>query len=267
MGVAKALGVSNFGVADLEELWSIARVKPVYLQNIFKVYKPGEQILSERSRDGSVLWAQRHGMAVVGYSVINTWPHMMNPLEDPHVLTIARAHGRTPSQVLHRWALQHGVAVIPKASSEARVRENTMVLDFELSPAEVALLDGLATLSESTDTELRPGWSADVFGLHGGIAAIEQAPPASSGQVSQASNFQEVARAAQCNRDLPDVKGEPFTLGGGGHSVERCQASCSSQADCRYVTYYHETGYCHMYKNCLQPLQAGDGAAIYARIA
>jgi diketogulonate reductase-like aldo/keto reductase len=283
MGRAKALGVSNFGVAELEELWAMARVKPAYLQNIFKVYKPGEQILSEKSPDGAVLWAQRHGVAVVGYSVINSWPHMMNPLEDPHVLSVARTHGKTSSQVLHRWALQHGVAVIPKASSEARVRENTLVLDFELTPAEMALLDGLATLSESTEAELRPGWSTDVFGLHGvpssQLAAPAQAvalpaavtadqgatPPVAASSTSARHDFQEVGRDLQCNRDLPDVKAEPFTLGGGGHSLAQCQSACAAQALCRFVVYYHGTGFCHMYRNCLSPLAAGDGAVVYAR--
>lgn len=267
LGRARALGVSNFAVSELEELWQFARVKPAYLQNIFKVYKPGEQILTGASPDGSVLWAQRHGLAVVGYSVINSWPHMLPPLEDPHVLEVARARGRTPSQVLHRWALQHGLAVIPKASSDARVRENSLLLDFELTPADMALLDGLATLSESTETELRPGWSADVFGLHGGPAPPQAAATREvAGQgASSISGFQEVARDRQCNRDLPDVKGEPFTMGGGGHALEQCQASCAAQGGCRFITYYHGTGFCHMYRNCLSPLEAGDGAVIYAR--
>lgn len=278
LGRARALGVSNFAVPELEELWQIARVKPAYLQNIFKVYKPGEQILTAASQDSPVHWAQRHGMAVVGYSVTNSWPHMMPPLEDPHILAVARAHGRTASQILHRWVLQHGLAVIPKASSEARVRENAMLLDFELTPADMAVLDGLATLSESTDQELRPGWSPDVFGLHSGSAApvsVATTPAqASIASVSAASpaasptySFQEVARDQQCNRDLPDVKGEPFTLGGGGHSLAQCQASCAAQSDCRFVTFYHGTGFCHMYRNCLSPLAAGDGAVVYARTA
>lgn len=248
------------------------------LANIFKVYKPGEQILTGASPDVSVLWAQRHGLAVVGYSVINSWPHMMPPLEDPHILSVARAHGRTASQVLHRWALQHGLAVIPKASSEARVRENSMLFDFELTPADMAVLDGLATLSESTDRELRPGWSSDVFGLHGGpssalvgqgqaggSAAPTPALAATGAGAAAESGFNEAARDVQCNRDLPDVKAEPFTLGGGGHTLAQCQASCSAQVGCRYITYYHGTGFCHMYRNCLSPLEAGDSAVIYAR--
>merc|ERR1712196_283554 len=141
-----------------------------------------------------------------------------------------------------------------------------MVLDFELTSADMAMLDGLATLSESTDKELRPGWSSDVFGLHTGVGpsavalgSFGQAAPASippshnSAAVGHAapdaSQFREVARDQQCNRDLPDVKGEPFTLGGGGHTLAQCQTSCAAQSDCRFITFYHGTGFCHMYRN------------------
>lgn len=164
LGKVRALGASNFGVAELEELWAMARVKPAYVQNIFKVYKPGEQIYGG-STVGLLDWARGHGVAVVGYSAINAWPHMLLPREDPHVQAVARAKGRTTSQVLHRWALQHGVAVIPKASSTERIRENVQLFDFALSSLEMALLDGLATLSESTHAQALPAWSLDVFSL------------------------------------------------------------------------------------------------------
>mmetsp|Transcript_9010 Transcript_9010/g.28065 ORF Transcript_9010/g.28065 Transcript_9010/m.28065 type:complete len:992 (+) Transcript_9010:105-3080(+) len=270
LGRVRALGVSNFGTEELEELWSLARVKPVYLQNIFKVYKPGEQILSA-SRTSTLEWASRHSLAVVGYSVANSWPQLLPPREDPHVLAIARARGRTASQVLHRWALQNGVAVIPKASSRERILENSMLFDFELAPGEMALLNGLATLSESTHEELRPAWSEDVFGLH-----VRQPTPAPGLQALPAAGaralgvsptaFREELRDRQCRRDLPGVQAEPFSLGGGGHQLSQCQAACASQASCHYITYYHSTGFCHMFRGCPEQHEARDGAVIYARL-
>lgn len=164
LGRVRALGVSNFGLEELEDLWTFARVKPAYVQNIFKVYKQGEQILGKATL-GVLEWARNHGVAMVGYSVINSWPHLLPPLQDPHVVSVARTHQRTTSQVLHRWAMQHGIAVIPKASSKERIWENGQLFDFELSQAEMSALDGLATLSESTHAELRPPWSPDLYGL------------------------------------------------------------------------------------------------------
>merc|ERR1712118_616469 len=65
---------------------------------------------------------------------------------------------RTPSQVLHRWSLQHGVGVIPKSVTPSRIEENFALFDFSLGPVDMALLDGLATLSETGADEYRPAW-------------------------------------------------------------------------------------------------------------
>ena len=151
-GRARALGVSNCDVEDLKKILSLAEIAPAYVQNLFKIYKPGEQLSSS---EDVVAFAQAHGMVVVGYSVQTEWPHVMSPLADPHVLALSASLRRTPSQVLHRWALQRGVAVIPKSSSKQRIEENFEVLDFQLDEAAMQWLDGLATLSESGG-ELKP---------------------------------------------------------------------------------------------------------------
>ena len=49
----------------------------------------------------------------------------------------------TPAQVLLRWALQKGAAIVPKTSSAARMAENAAIFHFELSAAEVAAIDAL----------------------------------------------------------------------------------------------------------------------------
>lgn len=162
-GKARALGVSNCDTRELRDLLSWARVKPHYLQNIFKVYKPGEQLPAD---EDVVDFAHSNQIVVVGYSVQTDWPNILPPLQDPHVLAIAAQVGRTPSQVLHRWALQRGMGVIPKSATEAHIRENAQLFDFELSEAFMRLLDGLATLSESTARSPKPKGYEDVYSLH-----------------------------------------------------------------------------------------------------
>ena len=127
-GRARALGVSNCDVKELQLILEFARVPPAYIQNLFKVYKPGEQIPTA----DVVAFAHANQMAVMGYSGQTEWPHIMPPLEDPHILALAAQVGRTPSQVLHRWALQRGVGVIPKSATHSRIIENSRLLDFEL---------------------------------------------------------------------------------------------------------------------------------------
>ncbi len=66
-------------------------------------------------------------------------------LEDETIVGIAEAHGKSPAQVMLRWGLQHGRSVIPKSTNPTRIAENFDVFDFELTPDELASLDGLDT--------------------------------------------------------------------------------------------------------------------------
>ena len=61
------------------------------------------------------------------------------------IADIARAHGKTPAQVMLRWGLQHGRSVIPKSTKPRRIAENIDVFDFELSADEITAIDGLDT--------------------------------------------------------------------------------------------------------------------------
>eukprot|EP00747_Dinoflagellata_sp_TGD_P071496 gnl/TRDRNA2_/TRDRNA2_157060_c0_seq1.p1 gnl/TRDRNA2_/TRDRNA2_157060_c0~~gnl/TRDRNA2_/TRDRNA2_157060_c0_seq1.p1 ORF type:complete len:604 (+),score=112.19 gnl/TRDRNA2_/TRDRNA2_157060_c0_seq1:3-1814(+) len=179
-GRIRALGISNCDVNDLKAVLSFAKIPPSYIQNLFKVYKPGAQMLSGDA--DVVALAQANGIAVMGYSIQNAWPHIMPPLSDPLVAAVAARVGRTPSQVLHRWTLQRGVGVIPKSTSQARIRENARLLDFKLGETEMRVLDGLSSLSESgAMMPVRPAQQEDLFGLAvlsapGGAAATSSEP-------------------------------------------------------------------------------------------
>ncbi len=48
-------------------------------------------------------------------------------MEDPVVLEIAKAHGKTPAHVLMKWLIQRGIAVIPKSTNPGRIVENAKV--------------------------------------------------------------------------------------------------------------------------------------------
>ena len=66
-------------------------------------------------------------------------------LDDPVIGDIARAHSKTPAQVMLRWGLQEGRSVIPKSTKPSRIAENIDVFDFELSATEVTAIDSLDT--------------------------------------------------------------------------------------------------------------------------
>ena len=64
-------------------------------------------------------------------------------LEDETIVKIANAHGKSPAQVILRWHLQNGVAVIPKSVTPSRIKENIQVFDFTLTKEEMAAIDAL----------------------------------------------------------------------------------------------------------------------------
>ncbi len=66
-------------------------------------------------------------------------------LEDPTIVEIAEAHGRTPAQVMLRWHLQQGRQVIPKSVTPSRIAENIDVFDFDLTADQLAAIDALDT--------------------------------------------------------------------------------------------------------------------------
>lgn len=180
-GRIKALGISNCDPADLQAVFSVARVQPAYIQNLFKIYKPGTQMRKD-GEDDIVLLAQANEIVVMGYSVQTEWPHVMSPLSDPHVVWISQQLGRTPSQILHRWALQRGVGVIPKSATQARIAENARLFDFEIPESQMRILDGLATLSESgASLPLKPSHQEDVFGLSSSMSSAQVVSTGASG--------------------------------------------------------------------------------------
>jgi len=164
-GKIRALGVSNFNIEQLEELFAFARIKPVYIQNKYSIYQPGGYD-EARSSTSLMEWLNEHKVVMTGYSIIHpAHGGLLSPMDDPHVRKIAARHGRTPSQILHRWLLQLGAVVIPRSRNRARIIENSQLFNFALPDTDVRLLNGLASLVKSTPKQRDPAWCEDVYGV------------------------------------------------------------------------------------------------------
>ncbi|MFU7527583.1 aldo/keto reductase [Qipengyuania sp. ASV99] len=141
-GLVKRIGVCNYNSALIHDLMSYARIKPAMLQIEAHPYLTQEKLIRCARVYGidvtafSPLGAQSYfelGMADAGESLLGAAP----------VLVAAQSHGRTPAQVLLRWGVQRGTAVIPKTSKPERMRENLDFDGFELSAAEMAAISAL----------------------------------------------------------------------------------------------------------------------------
>jgi diketogulonate reductase-like aldo/keto reductase len=123
-GRCRAIGVSNFTVAHLQELLSYAKVVPAVNQVEFHPALPQHELLQ---------FCRSHNITLEAYSSLGR----QALLTERSVLSVSEHLHRTPSQVLLRWALQQQVPVIPKSVHPERVKENSQLFDFELSPEQV----------------------------------------------------------------------------------------------------------------------------------
>jgi len=130
-GLARDIGVSNFGVEPIDELTSATGRSPVVNQIKWSPLLFDAALLDEN---------RARGVAVEGYSALRG-----GTLDNPTILEVAKATGRTPAQVIIRWHLQHGVIVIPKSRKAERIRSNADVGGFELSAEQMAALDSLGS--------------------------------------------------------------------------------------------------------------------------
>ena len=131
--LVRAIGVSNYSTSNIGETISAGTIPPAV--NQIK--------MSPFSYDRSLIeFCQSRRVVVEAYSPLTR----ARRLDDPLINRIAAVHGRSPAQVLIRWALQHGAIVIPKSSHKERITENARVFDFELNPDETRALDGLTSV-------------------------------------------------------------------------------------------------------------------------
>jgi diketogulonate reductase-like aldo/keto reductase len=140
-GKVRAIGVSNFMPAHLERLLDATQVVPAVNQVELHPYFRQPDVLAADAEHGILTQAWS---PIGGITFYRDGSHG-STLEDPTIGGIAEGHGKTPAQVMLRWHLQQGRSAIPKSVTPHRIAENFDVLDFELTGAELAAIDGLDT--------------------------------------------------------------------------------------------------------------------------
>jgi diketogulonate reductase-like aldo/keto reductase len=129
-GLARAIGVSNFSVNDLDAVMAGAAIPPAVNQVQFSPFQYRRALLEA---------CRRHGIVLEAYSPLTRGRNLAHPT----VTQIAARSGRTPAQVLLRWAVQRGIPVIPKSVRRERIVENAQLFDFTLGDDDLRALDAL----------------------------------------------------------------------------------------------------------------------------
>jgi diketogulonate reductase-like aldo/keto reductase len=129
-GRARAIGVSNYQLPHLKELLGESKTVPAVNQIELSPFLYQRELIE---------LCQKHGIVVEAYAPLTAG----DKIADPRLGAIAKRVGRSNGQVLLRWSLQHDLVPIPKATSEAHLRENLQALDFELTKKDMAALDAM----------------------------------------------------------------------------------------------------------------------------
>jgi 2,5-diketo-D-gluconate reductase A len=145
-GLIRAIGVSNFQPAHLERLVAETGVVPAINQVELHPYFQQAGLRHEHEQ----LEIVTEAWSPLGQGL---------ELEDPAIVEIAEAHGKTPAQAIIRWHIQLGNVVIPKSVTPERIVENFAVFDFQLSDAEMEAireLDAGKRIGPDPETFVRP---------------------------------------------------------------------------------------------------------------
>jgi len=152
-GKARSIGVSNFTIRHLRELTAETKTVPAVNQVEFHPYLYQRDLLD---------FCAGEGIVVEAYSPLTKGTR----LNDPKLVAVAKKYSQTGSQpadsssqlplldrlsrrsetkstaqILIRWALQHGLVVIPKSANRRRIFEDADIFDFEITAEDMELLD------------------------------------------------------------------------------------------------------------------------------
>jgi len=139
-GLTKAIGISNFNTKQLERILKEGKVKPACLQIESHAWLNNEKLIN---------FAHERGITVVAYSPLGSsdrpWAKPDEPrlLQDEKIAEIAKKYDKSSAQILLRFQVQRGVAVIPKSVNPFRIAQNKDIFDFTLSDEDVNAIRAL----------------------------------------------------------------------------------------------------------------------------
>jgi methylglyoxal/glyoxal reductase len=136
-GRSKAIGVSNYTVHHLKELLKSSEHKPAVNQVEFHpfIYEEQKELLA---------FCKKHTIVFEAYS-----PLARGRLNEPLLAEIGQKYGKSASQVMIRWAIQHGTVPLPRSSNPDHIADNFNVFDFKLSDNDMAVINSINQASRT----------------------------------------------------------------------------------------------------------------------
>lgn len=131
-GKVRAIGLSNFTKAQIQEILALCEVKPAILQTEVHPYSQEKEMKEFLTSQGMVIQAWYplgHGDKTL--------------LEEPLFAKLGRKYGKSSAQIILRWHLQDGNVVIPGSKNPDHIRANFDLFDFELTREEMVEIAAL----------------------------------------------------------------------------------------------------------------------------
>ena len=141
-GLVKEIGVCNYNTGLLHDLMAYSQIKPAMLQIESHPYLTQERLLRAAAQYDIAVTAFSP-LGALSYLELNMADTGESVLEQAAVKEAAARVDRTPAQVVLRWGIQRGTAVIPKTSRVERLKENQLLFDFDLNEAEMSAISAL----------------------------------------------------------------------------------------------------------------------------
>ena len=126
------IGISNFEDKKLEELCSVAKIKPVLNQVELHPYFQQNELRKRLEKYNTKIEA----WAPLGHAMTNIFKEQI-------IIKLSKKYNKSPAQIILRWDIQKGIITIPKSQTPERIKENFEIFDFELSDEEIKEIDGL----------------------------------------------------------------------------------------------------------------------------
>ena len=128
-GKVRAIGLSNFNQAQIQEILNVCQVKPAVLQTEVHPYSQEKELKKFLSKEGMVIQAWYplgHGDKAL--------------IQEPLFTRLGQKYGKSNAQIILRWHIQAGNIVIPGSKNLDHIRDNFALFDFALTDEEMALV-------------------------------------------------------------------------------------------------------------------------------
>lgn len=138
-GLVRHIGVCNYSSTLLHDLMAYAKIQPEVLQIESHPFLTQEKLI-RMAKSYNMTVTAFSPLGALSYVSLNMAEESESVLESETVKRAAQRTGRSPAQVVLRWGVQRGTAIIPKTVRKDRLQENLALFDFELTDEEMSAI-------------------------------------------------------------------------------------------------------------------------------